>query len=160
MGKGKGAKGERAGGPPTIHNRKARHDYHILDSMEAGVVLKGNEVKSIRQGKVTLHDAFARVTKGEAWLCGCHINPYQAQNTFTTYDPMRDRKLLLHKRQIAQLAAATQEKGMTLLPLKLYFKKGQVKIELGVGKGKKQYDKREDLKRRDAEREMDRAMKR
>ncbi|MBI5815532.1 MAG: SsrA-binding protein SmpB [Nitrospinae bacterium] len=153
--------GKREGRPlPSIQNRNARHNYHILESLEAGVALTGAEVKSIRGGKVQMKDAFARVHKGEVWLMGMHITPYESRNTFVAdYDPMRNRKLLLHHRQIKKLTESTAEKGLALVPLKLYFKKGLVKIELGVGKGKKLYDKREDIKSRDAQREMDRAMR-
>lgn len=151
--------GRKKHAPPKIVNRKARHDYHIEDSVEAGVVLQGAEVKSIRQGKVNLSDAFAKVVKGELWLHGCHINPYPNMNTFINPDPMRARKLLLHKKQIEKLDKETHRKGYTLLPLKMYFKKGIVKVEIGVGRGKKLYDKREDLKRKDADREVERALK-
>lgn len=154
------AKGEGGSGrAPTIVNRKARHDYHIVESMEAGIALSGAEVKSIREGKISLQDAYARIKKGEVWLIGLHISPYKNLNTFEAYNPERDRKLLLHKRQIAKLAATVSEKGLTLLPLKIYFTRGLAKLELGVGKGKKLYDKREDLKRKEAQREMERALK-
>lgn len=145
---------------PTIVNRKARHDYHIMETFEAGIALIGAEVKSIREGKVNISDAYARVRNGEAWLIGLHISPYKNQNTFEEYNPSRSRKLLLHKKQIDKLSSMTQEKGLTLIPLKIYFKRGRAKLELGVGKGKKLYDKREDLKRKTAQREMERAMKR
>lgn len=154
---GKGA-GKKAG-PPTIANRKARHDYHILESLEAGIALTGAEVKSIRDGKISFKDAHARIKNGEVWLVGAHISPYKNKNSFDPYNPLRDRKLLLHKKQIKKLAASTQEKGLTLIPLKLYFKRGLAKIELGVGKGKKLYDKRYDLKKKETEREIDRALK-
>ena len=155
-GKGEGKKS----GPPTIFNRKARHDYHILESLEVGIALTGAEVKSIREGKISFKDAHARVKNNEVWLVGAHINPYKNQNSFDPYNPLRERKLLLHKRQIKKLAASTHEKGLTLIPLKLYFKRGLAKIELGVGKGKKLYDKRYDLKKKETEREIDRALKR
>ena len=144
---------------PTIANRKARHDYFILESLEAGIALQGCEVKSIRQGKVTIHDAYIRIKDGQAWLVGCHINPYQNANTFEPYNADRDRRLLMHKRQLAKLSAQVMEKGMTLLPLKLYFVRGRAKLEVGLGKGKRQYDKRETLKAREAGREMDRALR-
>jgi len=146
--------------PPSIQNRSAYHDYHIIESLETGIALKGSEVKSIRQGKVQLKDSFARVLKDEVVLMGLHITPYACRNTFDELDPMRTRKLLLHRRQIKKLEEATAEKGLSLVPLKLYFKHGFVKLELGIGKGKKLYDKREDIKSRDAKREMDKAMKR
>ncbi|VAX16615.1 tmRNA-binding protein SmpB [hydrothermal vent metagenome] len=145
--------------PPKILNRKARHDYHILDTMEVGLVLKGAEVKSIREGKISLKESFAKIMKDELWLIGCNITPYKNQNTFEDIDPLRSRKLLLHKKQIKKLKEATAEKGLALIPLKIYFTRGVAKLELGVGKGKKLYDKREDLKRKDAKREMDRELK-
>lgn len=154
-----GAK-EKRSGPPTINNRQAWANYHILDTVEAGIMLTGAEVKSIREGKVNIAEAHARVMKGEMWLMGMNINPYRHMNSFTVPDPLRSRKLLLHRKQIEKLGEALSEKGLTIIPLKLYFKKGFAKIELGVAKGKKEYDKREDIKTRDAKREMDRAMKR
>ncbi|MGK7344360.1 MAG: SsrA-binding protein SmpB [Candidatus Nitrospinota bacterium M3_3B_026] len=159
--RGKKTKGEKEKtGPPTIVNRKARHDYHILETVEAGIVLIGAEVKSLREGKMNLAESYARVKRGEVWLVGANISPYAAMNTFQVYEPTRDRKLLLHKRQIKKLEAASREKGLTIVPLKVYFKRGRAKLELGIAKGKKLYDKRETLKRRTAQREMDRAMKR
>ncbi len=158
----KKSSGQSAGGgagPPSILNRKARHNYHIIESMEAGIALTGAEVKSIREGKISLKDSYGKIKNDEVWLIGCHINPYSNLNTFDPYNPLRERKLLLHKKQIKKLAEATHEKGLTLLPLKLYFKRGIVKIELGIGKGKKLYDKRYDIKKRDSEREIERAMK-
>lgn len=151
--------GKKKSGPPSIVNRKARHDYHILESLEVGIALTGAEVKSIRDGKITFKEAHARIKNDEVWLVGAHISPYKNQNSFEPYNPLRDRKLLLHKRQIKKLAASTQEKGLALIPLKLYFKHGLAKIELGVGKGKKLYDKRYDLKKKETEREIDRALK-
>ncbi|MBF0634336.1 MAG: SsrA-binding protein SmpB [Nitrospinae bacterium] len=151
---------EKKSGPPTITNRQAWANYHILDTVEAGIMLTGAEVKSIRAGQVNISDAHARVMKDEMWLMGMNVNPYRHINTFVVPDPMRSRKLLLHRKQIEKLDVALSEKGLTVIPLKLYFKKGFAKIELGVAKGKKEYDKREDIKTRDAKREMDRAMKR
>ena len=159
MGKPKESASKKKSGPPKILNRKARYDYHIEESLEVGIVLQGAEVKSIRQGKVNLSEAFAKVTKGELWLHGCHINPYPNMNTFVDPDPMRTRKLLCHKKQIEKLDSESHRKGYTLLPLKMYFKKGFVKVEIGLGRGKKLYDKREDIKRKDADREMARALK-
>lgn len=153
-----GDKGKKPG-PPSIYNRKARHDYHILESMEVGISLIGEEVKSIRAGKISLRESFARIIKEEVWLMGCHITQYENRNTFRPYDPFRNRKLLLHKKQIDKLAVATQQKGLSLIPLKIYFKRGLAKLELGVGKGKKLYDKREDLKEKAMKREVDQAMK-
>ncbi|MDH5637108.1 MAG: SsrA-binding protein SmpB [Nitrospinota bacterium] len=150
---------KRAASTPSIQNRKARHDYHILESLEAGIALKGCEVKSIRDGKIQLHESYVRIKDGEAWLVGCHIAPYKNLNTFEEYYPDRERKLLMHRRQIAKLYSQIKEKGLTLLPLKLYFARGKVKLEVGLGKGKRLYDKREDMKTKEANREMDRAMK-
>ncbi|APF17496.1 SsrA-binding protein SmpB [Calditrichota bacterium LG25] len=139
-------------------NRKARHDYHIIDTLEAGIALKGSEVKSIREGRVNLQDAYARFKKGELWLVGMHISPYK-QAAFEQPDPVRDRKLLLHKRELKRLFRQTEEKGVTIVPLKIYFKKHLVKIELGIAKGKRQYDKRAAIAERDQKREMDRLKK-
>ncbi len=123
------------------------------------MVLKGAEVKSIREGKISLKDAYAKIRNGEVWLSGSHISPYKNLNTFAEYNPTRERKLLLHKKQIIKLTKSVKEKGLTLVPLKIYFKNGRVKLELGIGKGKKMYDKRYDLKEKDAKRDIDRAMK-
>jgi SsrA-binding protein len=142
---------------PTIVNRRARHDYAFDDTFECGIALAGGEVKSIREGRVVLRDAFARVEGGEVWLYGMHITPY----AFSTreLDPERRRKLLLHRNQIVELNVATQQKGAALVPLKLYFKDRRVKVELGVGRGKKTYDKRQSIAERDAKREAERALK-
>lgn len=142
----------------VAQNKKARHDYFIDQSMEAGIVLSGTEVKSIRQGKVNLKDSYATIEGGEVIINGMHISPYEQGNIFNK-DPLRDRKLLLHKSEINRLIGYTQQKGMTLVPLQLYFKRGKVKLELGVGKGKKLYDKRDDIAERDAKREIDRRIK-
>jgi SsrA-binding protein len=139
-------------------NRKARHDYFILDSLEAGIVLQGTEVKSLREGRVNLKDSYARIKDGELWLIGMHISPYEQGNIFN-HDPERTRKLLMHTREIEKLRRNTEEKGLTLVPLSLYFKEGRVKVELGLAKGKHTYDKREDTAEREAKREMDRARK-
>jgi len=139
-------------------NRKAYHDYHIQESFEAGIVLKGSEIKSIRAGKVNLSDAYARPENGELWLYNSHIASYDAAS-YNTHEPIRPRKLLLHRKEIDILASKVIQKGLTLVPLKLYIKHGVAKVELGVAKGKKVYDKREAIARRDAEREMDRALK-
>ena len=139
-------------------NKKARHDYFIEQSIEAGIVLAGTEVKSIRQGKVNLKDSYAMIEAGEVILTGMHISPYEQGNIFNK-DPMRNRKLLLHKSEITRLIGYTQQKGMSLVPIQLYFKHGKVKLELGVAKGKKLYDKREDIAERDAKRDIDRSMK-
>ncbi len=140
-------------------NRKARRDFHILEKIEAGLSLKGTEVKSIRAGKVNIGEAFARIYKGEAWLHQCDIRPYeQASHEF--HVPLRERRLLLHKKEIRRLEALTDQKGATILPLRLYWKNGRVKIELGVGKGKDQRDKRQDLKERAHNREVERELAR
>jgi len=139
-------------------NRKARHDYHIQDSLEAGIVLKGSEIKSIRAGKVNLSDAYARPENGELWLYNSHIASYDAAS-YNTHEPTRPRKLLLHRKEINSLTGKVVQKGLTLVPLKLYIKHGVAKVELGVAKGKKVYDKREAIARRDADREVERALK-
>jgi SsrA-binding protein len=140
-------------------NRQARFEYEIIDSLEAGIVLTGTEIKSIREGKVNLRGAFARMRNGELWLEGMHIAPYE-QGTYMNHEPMRLRKLLVHRRQLHNLMNQVQIKGMTLIPLKLYFKGSLAKIQLGVGRGKKLYDKREDVAKRDAARDMARAARR
>ncbi len=142
----------------VAQNKKARHDYFIEQTMEAGIVLSGTEVKSIRQGKVNLKDSYAMIEGGEVILNGMHISPYEQGNIFNK-DPLRDRKLLLHKSEINRLIGYTQQKGLSLVPLQLYFKRGIVKLELGIAKGKKLYDKRDDMAERDAKREIDRKMK-
>lgn len=142
---------------PTINNRRARYDYEILDTYECGIVLQGAEVKSIREGRATLDDAYARVQDGEVWLHGMHIQPYPFARE--ELDPMRRRKLLLHHREIDELARATAERGVTLVPLRLYFKDHRAKILLGVGRGKRTYDKRRTIAERDARREAERALK-
>jgi SsrA-binding protein len=139
-------------------NRKAYHDYHIQESFEAGIVLKGSEIKSIRAGKVNLSDAYAKPENGELWLYNSHIASYDAAS-YNTHEPIRPRKLLLHRKEIDILAGKVMQKSLTLVPLKLYIKHGVAKVELGVAKGKKVYDKREAIARRDAEREMERALK-
>ena len=140
-------------------NRKAYHDYHIQESLEAGIVLKGSEIKSVREGKVNLSDAYAKPENGELWLHNSHIASYDAAG-YDTHEPVRPRKLLLHRKEIDMLAGKVVQKGLTLVPLKLYIKHGVAKVELGVAKGKKVYDKREAIARRDAEREVERALKR
>ena len=139
-------------------NKKARHEYFVEETVEAGMVLAGTEVKSVRQGKVNFKDSYAYVQSGELILSGLHISPYEQGNIFNK-EPERDRKLLMHKAEIFKLMGQIQQKGLTIVPLKLYFKRGKVKIELGVCKGKKLYDKRDDLAERDAKREIDRGMK-
>ena len=137
-------------------NRRARHEYSILETYEAGVVLRGTEVKSLRAGLVNFKDSYATVRNGEVWLLGCHINPY-SHGTDANHDPERDRKLLLHAKEINRLSGKVAERGLTLIPLKLYFKSGRAKLELGLGRGKKLHDKRSTLREREVKREMDRA---
>ena len=139
-------------------NRKAYHDYQILETLEAGIVLTGTEVKSLRLGKCNLKDSYARIRNGEVWLVGMHISPYENAG-YASHEPFRERKLLLHKNEIKRLWRKVQEKGITLIPLKVYFKRGMAKIELGVATGKKKYDKREEIARRDQEREIKRLEK-
>jgi SsrA-binding protein len=143
---------------PLAQNRKASHDYTIEDTVEAGMELRGTEIKSIRRGSANLKDSYARVYKGEMFVYNMHIAPYEEGNRFN-HDPLRTRKLLLHKKQINKLHGHIQESGNALVPLKLYIKNGVCKMLLGVAKGKKKYDKREDLKRKQMKREADRAMK-
>jgi len=140
-------------------NRKARHDFFIEDEYEAGMVLSGTEVKSLRLGKVNLKDSYARVKDGEIYVYQLHIGPYPFAY-YGNHEPLRARKLLLHKQEIKRINAKVNEKGHTLVPLKIYFKAGKVKISLALAKGKRQYDKRESIKRRDEQRELDRARKR
>ena len=139
-------------------NRKARHEYFIEDTYECGLVLSGTEVKSIRAGKVNLKDSYCMVKSGEMFVHGMHISPYEQGNIFNK-DPFRDRKLLLHRREIDRLQGLQQAQGMSLIPLQLYLKDGRVKLELAVAKGKKLYDKRHDIADRDSKREMERSMK-
>ena len=139
-------------------NRKARHDYHITDTIEAGLVLTGTEIKSIRAGRVNLQDSYAQIRDGEVWLIGAHIAPY-AHGNRETHEPRRERKLLLHRREINRLSSRVIERGWTLVPLRLYLRDGRAKVELGLAKGKRQYDKRQDIARRDYDREMRRAVK-
>ena len=140
-------------------NRKAYHDYFIEDKFEAGIVLTGTEVKSLRDGRVNLQDSYASVKDGEVFLYHCHISPYSHGNMMN-HDPLRVRKLLLHKKEINKLLGKTQQKGLTLVPLRIYFsERGKAKLELGLAKGKKQYDRRESIKAREAGREVERAIK-
>lgn len=140
-----------------VTNSKARRDYHILETFEAGLVLRGTEVKAIRAGKVQIADAFARIDNGEAWLHNAQIDEY-AQGNRHNHAPKAPRKLLLHRREIQKLQDLAAIKGHTLVPLSLYWKEGLVKVRVGVGRGKQEYDKREDLKRRDSDRDLRRAM--
>lgn len=140
-------------GKVLASNRKARYDYFIEDTLEAGLVLTGTEVKSIRQGKLNLKDSYAMIEDGEAYILNMHISPYEQGNIYNT-DPVRKRKLLLHKREITKLIGLIQQKGYSLIPLSVYLKKGKVKIEIAVAVGKKTYDKRHDIAKKDAERRM------
>ena len=140
-------------------NRKARHDYFIEDTFEAGLVLTGTEIKSIRAGNVSLRDSFATIKEGELWLMEAHIALYD-QGTYSNHDPRRPRKLLMHRREINRLAGKMQEKGFTLVPLRLYLKDNRAKVELGLARGKKQYYKREALREKETRREIDRAVAR
>ncbi|HKY15067.1 MAG TPA: SsrA-binding protein SmpB [Microthrixaceae bacterium] len=139
-------------------NRSARRDFSIEDTFECGVVLRGSEVKSLRESKVQLAEAFAHLDGGEMWLNNLHVAPYSHSHRHSGHDPMRQRKLLLHRREIDRIAARLQQERLSLVPLKLYLKDGRVKLELGLGKGKRAYDKRQDIAKRDASREAERAM--
>ncbi len=139
-------------------NRKAFHEYHVLDKLEAGIALLGSEIKSLRGRGVSFKDAYVEFRGGEAWLVGAHIPPYEMANRFN-HDPERDRKLLMHRREIHRWAGKSQEKGLTVIPLRFYFRRGLAKVEIGLCQGKKLYDKRETIRRRDESREAERAMK-
>ena len=139
-------------------NRRARHEYHLLDRFEAGVVLTGTEVKALRESKTSLQQAYADVRDGEVWLVGAHISPY-AQASLGSHDPDRDRKLLLHRKEISSLIGKVKERGLTLVPTRLYFKDGRAKIELALARGKEQRDKRRELAKREADRQIERALK-
>ncbi len=141
-----------------VVNRKARYNYNIEETIEAGIALVGTEVKSLRERKVNMGDSYAQVVDGEIYLCQMHISPYKAGNRFN-HDPTRRRKLLLHRRQINYLIGQIQQKGKTLIPLRLYFKNGFVKVELAIARGKHLYDKRQDIAKREAQREIERAMR-
>jgi SsrA-binding protein len=149
---------ETAGEKHIADNRKAFHDFHILDTFEAGVVLVGTEVKAIREGRVNLRDSFGRVEGGEVWVYNVHISPYSHRG-YADHEPTRRRKLLLNREEIRKLIGKTVERGMTLVPTRMYFKSGRVKIAIGLAKGKKVHDKRETIRRREAERETRAAIK-
>ncbi|HUC37295.1 MAG TPA: SsrA-binding protein SmpB [Acidimicrobiales bacterium] len=158
--KGPGRRGSRSPRVPeddrrrtVARNRRARHDYDILETFECGIALQGSEVKSLRAGKVTLADAYARVEEGEAWLLGVHVPPYEHAAGFGAHDPDRRRKLLLHRSQIDELLGRTQQQSLTLVPLSIYFKDGRAKVELALARGRRLYDKRHAIATRDAERE-------
>jgi SsrA-binding protein len=142
----------------VVDNRRARHDYHLLERLEAGLVLTGTEVKSLRAGRAHLRNAYADVRDGEAWLVGAHIAEYE-QGNVANHDPDRDRKLLLHRREIASLIGKVRERGLTVVPTRLYFKDGRVKVELAVARGREARDKRRDIAKREADRQIERALK-
>ena len=141
----------------VLKNRKAFHEFHILEKFEAGISLQGTEVKSIRDGRVNLQEAYARYRDGSVFLVGMHVSPWAGANEYDQHDPTRTRRLLLHRREIRKIAQSVDQKGLTLVPLMLYFKHGKLKVELGLAKGKQQRDKRDTVAKRDAEREMARA---
>lgn len=141
-------------------NRKAYHDYFIEQTYEAGIVLQGSEIKSIRTGRVNLQDSYARVRDGELWLIGAHISPYPQASTHEPYDPRRPRKLLMHRYQINRLASAQKEKGYTIVPLSMYLKDNRAKVELGLARGKRVYDKRQAIAERESQRQMEQALAR
>ena len=141
-----------------VENRRARHDYHLLERVEAGLVLTGTEVKSLREGRANLRRAYADPRDGELWLVGAHISAYE-QGSMGQHEPERDRKLLLHRREIDRLAEQVNEKGLTLVPTRLYFKDGRAKVELAVARGKERRDRRRELAKRDADRQIERALK-
>ena len=150
---------KRATGPkPVATNRKARHDYDVIDTFECGIVLVGSEVKSLRDGKAQLKDSYARVEAGELWLLGVHIPPYSHAHGVDGHDPERRRKLLVHRAEIDELVGRTQQESLTLVPLSMYFKDGRVKVELALARGRRRYDKRQVIAERDAKREAERAM--
>ncbi|MET4561568.1 SsrA-binding protein SmpB [Lysinibacillus parviboronicapiens] len=145
-------------GKVLAQNKKAGHDYFIEETIEAGMVLTGTEIKSIRAGKVQLKDSYVRISSGEAWISNMHISPFDQGNRFN-HDPLRSRKLLLHKKQIGELVGAVKRDGYTIVPLKMYLKDGYAKLLIGVGKGKKDYDKRNDMRKKEAKREIERVFK-
>ncbi|MEH6947207.1 MULTISPECIES: SsrA-binding protein SmpB [Peribacillus] len=145
-------------GKQLAQNKKAYHDYFIEDTFEAGIVLQGTEIKSIRAGKANLKDSFAKIERGELYLHNMHVSPYEQGNRYN-HDPLRTRKLLLHRKEINKLIGETKETGYTIVPLKLYLKNGFAKVLIGLGKGKKQYDKRDDLKKKEAKRDIERAFR-
>ncbi len=142
----------------AVQNRKARHEYHVLETWETGIALTGTEVKSLRDGRGNLQDAYARVDNGEVWLLNMHISPYEQGNRFN-HDPLRPRKLLLHRNEIRKLIGKVEASGLTLVPLDVHFTRGRAKVNLALVRGKKLHDKREDLRKRDAEREIQRSFK-
>ena len=151
-------KAKKPGNRPVATNRKARHDYDILDTFECGIALVGSEVKSLREGKVQLRDSYARVQDGEVWLHGVHVSPYTYAHGRDGHDPDRARKLLLHRREIDELTGRTQQESLTLVPLSIYFKENKAKVELGLARGRRSYDKRHALAERQANREKEQAV--
>ena len=149
------AKGE---GKVVAQNKKANHDYFIEETMEAGIVLQGTEIKSVRKGKVQLKEAFVRIRNNEAWISNMHISTYEQGNRFN-HEPLRSRKLLLHKKQINELIGLSKQDGFSIIPIKMYLKDGFAKVLIDLGKGKKNYDKRDDLKKKEAKRDIERAFK-
>jgi SsrA-binding protein len=147
-----------AGTKVVAENRRARHDFHLLERLEAGIALTGTEVKSLREGRATLQGAFGEVREGEVWLVGAHIGEY-AQGNVANHEPERDRKLLLHRREISSLIGKVSERGLTLVPTRLYFKDGRAKVELALARGKEARDKRRDIAEREARRQIERALK-
>lgn len=145
-------------GNVVAQNKKANHDYFIEETIEAGLVLTGTEIKSVRASKVQLKESYVRLTGGEAWIINMHISPFEQGNRFN-HDPLRERKLLLHKKQISELIGSVKRDGYTIIPLKMYIKDGYAKLLIGLGKGKKDYDKRHDMKKKEAKRDMERAFK-
>lgn len=151
------AKGEAPAKPPapspSVDNRRARFEYEFLERFEVGIVLTGTEIKSVRTGQISLNEAFARVRDGELWLLGMHIPPYK-EGSFSNHDPTRPRKLLMHRKEIDRLAGRAAEKGLTIVPTRLYFKRGRVKLDVALARGKKTYDKRREERERDAKRDL------
>ncbi|CAA9371927.1 MAG: tmRNA-binding protein SmpB [uncultured Gemmatimonadetes bacterium] len=147
-----------AGTKTVVQNRKARHEYHILDTWEAGIALQGTEVKALRQGRANLQDSFARLNGGEMWLYNLHISPYEQGNRFN-HDPLRPRKLLMHRNELRKLVGQVEQKGLTIVPLDIHFSRGIAKINLALVRGKQLHDKRQTLKERDDQRDMQRAFK-
>jgi SsrA-binding protein len=145
---------------PTVHNRKALHDYFIDSKLECGIVLVGSEVKSLREGRANLQDAYARIDAGELYLVDAHIDPYEKAAIVYNHEPRRPRKLLLHRRELRKLESATERRGTTLIPLRIYFKDGRAKVEIAVAHGKKQHDKRQSIRQRESDRELRRMMSR
>ena len=148
----------RSGDRVAVQNRKARHEYHVLETWEAGIVLQGTEVKSLRDGKANLQDAFARIDRGELWLYGMHVSPYEQGNRFN-HDPLRPRKLLMHRSQLRKLVGQVEQKGLTLIPLDVHFSGGIAKVNLALVRGKQLHDKRDTLRERAVQRDMERGYK-